>query len=351
MRLFLFILDGCPTTELKVANTPFFDELSEGGKITLECEAVFPTATYTGHSSIITGTYPDQHGMVGNQFWDRQNKCIRNFDYFDPNENIMAPTLFELLPFPTCSICEPVSKGASVIVKKKIFDEMPLEKQNQSIFNHLESSLAPDIRFYMVNFQGVDGFGERMGPKSSNYLEVLEECDKLISKVKDKVKSEFIFIISADHGMTTVHTNINLEKELGDGGFKVKCLASHRTCHVYSDDLGEVEKYLRTLPFVDKVLNSAEIKRAHLTHERTGDLVVCAKTGFEFGDEILNGSHGGATQAELKVPLIIFDSENRVIEDISIHSPRLIDICPTILEIFQIKPMVQFQGKSLYKKY
>ncbi len=351
MKLFLFILDGCSVSEFKDANTPFIDEASEAG-LSTECEAVFPTATYTGHSSIITGNYPEKHGMVGNQFWDRHHKCIRNFDDFNPNENIKSPTIFEILPFDTCSICEPVSKGASVVVKKKFFDKIPVEKQNYSIFHALKTSLSPNIQFYVINFQGVDGFGENLGPKSSEYLGVLEECDELISNLKDKIKSDFVFMITADHGMTPVKKNIDLKEDLNSEGFQARCLASHRTSHIYAEsNLEELEKYLRGLPYVDKVFNLPDIERIHLTHERTGDLVVSAKKGFEFGNKKLKGSHGGATRDEMLVPFIIYSSESKVIENISLESMKLVDICPTILDLYKIRPNFHFQGKSLYKMH
>ncbi len=351
MKLFLFILDGCSAAELKAANTPFIDEISNRGKYTLECEAVFPTATYTGHSTIITGNYPEKHGMVGNQFWDRKNQCIRNFDFFDPNENIGSPTIFELLPFRTCAICEPVTKGANLIVKKKIFDEIPIKNQNLSVNKHLLKNITAKFQFYLVNFMGVDSFGETEGPKSEEYLQCLEEIDGLLLDIKNKLHSDFIFIITADHGMTTVKENIDLEEELKNDGFQVKCLASHRCSHIYvNSNLQELEKHLYSLPFIDRVFNSTGLEGAHLNHERTGDLVVCAKKGFEFGGIKLKGSHGGFTDDEIFVPFIIYDSTDKIEDKISLESMNLVDICPTIMSIFNIKTNIQFQGKSLYRQ-
>ena len=350
MKVFLFILDGCSAAELKAAETPFIDEISNTGKYTLECQAIFPTATYTGHSTIMTGNYPERHGMIGNQFWDRQNKCMRNFDFYNPNENIESPTIFELLPFSTCAICEPVTKGASLIVKKSLFDEMAISKQNLGVSRHLTYSLTADIQFYMVNFMGVDSFGETKGPKSEEYLQCLEEVDGLLSDIKKNLQSDFIFMITADHGMTPVKTNIDLEDELKKDGFEVRCFASHRCSHIYSNsNLDEIENHLRKLPFIDKVFNSTGIEENHLSHGRTGDLVVCAKKGFEFGEKKLRGSHGGYSEDEMYVPLIIYDSTDKITKNISLNSASLVDIGPTVLDILNIKSEVPFQGKSLLK--
>ncbi|MHA1132556.1 MAG: alkaline phosphatase family protein [Candidatus Helarchaeota archaeon] len=351
MKLFLFILDGCAASQLIDANTPFLDRSAQDGRSSVECEAVFPSATYTGHSSIITGNYPEKHGMVGNQFWDRKSTCVRNFDFFDPNEHIESPTIFEILPFTTCAIAEPVTRGASIIGEKRIFDQMTLTSQNRAIFHYVMKSISPDIQFYMVNFQGVDGYGETMGPESREYLRCLEEVDEYLSKIAEHLHSDFIFIITADHGMVQVEENINLEEELKNDGFITKCLASHRCNHIYLDSyVGKLENHLQRLPYIDKIYNTEGLKKIHLQHRRTGDLAVSAKKGYEFGEEKLKGSHGGATEDELLVPFIFYDSSGKFTDRISLEPIRLVDICPTIIEIFGIKTPTQFQGESLCRR-
>ncbi len=347
MYVILFILDGCAIAQFKKADTPFLDKISDEGYLSLNCKAVFPTATYTGHSSIITGTYPENHGMVGNQFWDRKNQCLRDFDTFDPNENIQSPTIFNLLPFSTCAICEPVTKGASVVVEKQYFDNLPLEQQNRSVFNALREALNNETQFYMVNFEGVDGFGESVGPESSRYSKCLEEIDGFIAKIASRLKSNFTFIITADHGMTSVDTNIDLGEELREDGFQTKCLASHRCCHIYTDEnLDELELHLQKLQYIDQIFDYPKIVEHHLKHERSGDLIVSAKKGFEFGDKILSGSHGGYTKDELFVPLIIYESTGK--HEFSLDSASILNICPTILDMFDIQSNNKFQGNSFY---
>jgi predicted AlkP superfamily pyrophosphatase or phosphodiesterase len=349
-KVFLFILDGCAVAQFRAAKTPFLNRLSTEGKSTLECDAVFPTATFSGHASILTGTYPERHALVGNQFYDRKLNLVKNFDDYNPNEYILAPTIFELLPLPTCAVCEPVPKGASTIIKKQIFDVLPIDQQNQRIFNELEKLRPLNINLYVVNFQGVDGFGETKGPNSPEYAACLGEVDGFIETIAKQVQSEYMMLITADHGMTSVETNINLETELVKAGFEVKCLPSHRMSHLYTTPpTKELESFLKTLPYIDKVFHQKDLERIHLKHERSGDLVVSAKKGFEFGEKRLKGSHGGATRDETLVPFIIYDSEHQFTKEIALRKMNLVDICPTLLDILKIKPKVKFQGKSLYR--
>ena len=36
---------------------------------------VFPTKTFPNHYSIATGMYVENHGLIGNQFFDKKLKC------------------------------------------------------------------------------------------------------------------------------------------------------------------------------------------------------------------------------------------------------------------------------------
>ena len=47
------------------------------------------------------------------------------------------------------------------------------------------------------------------------------------------------------------------------------------------------------------------ISELRLLHPRSGDLVVTAMKGYEMGDTKIRGSHGGLTEEEMTVPLII----------------------------------------------
>jgi predicted AlkP superfamily pyrophosphatase or phosphodiesterase len=241
-----------------------------------------------------------------------------------------------------------VTRGATQVVEKKIFDQMPVEKQNQAIFDRLCQCIDAKTRFYMVNFQAVDGFGEMMGPSSREYLECLEQVDGYLAKLSKMLGSDFIFIITADHGMVDVRENVNVGEELRKEGFRVEALASHRSCHIYTQaPIEELEKFLQSALYIDRVFNADALREWHLIHRRTGDLMVSAADGFEFGEKRLRGSHGGASDKELFVPLIIYDSENEINHNLNLGSVGLVDICPTILDFFSETPKLSFQGRSL----
>lgn len=319
MKVYLSILDGCNINWIKNAKTPFLDKLSKNGVSTLSCRAVFPTATYTGHTSIITGVYPDQHGIVGNQFFDREAKRPRNFDFYDPNACLEAVTILEEASstgLETAAIAEPVTKGAKHIVTKNYIQSFPVPTQNSKVLKEsikLIRSEKPDL--IVANFPAVDSVGENYGPKSKETIKILEEMDHTLSMIFEEYQSqgqEICMIVSADHGMTEGEKQIQLNELFKKKNLDATALASHRTCHVYIHSPGQRNKiyeFLTSVKGILEVMETERISELRFLHPRSGDLVVTAESGYELGDTKIVGSHGGITEEEMMVPLIISQDE------------------------------------------
>ena len=48
--------------------TPNFDYIKENGTSASSLQSCFPTKTFPNHTSIITGMYPEHHGIISNNF-------------------------------------------------------------------------------------------------------------------------------------------------------------------------------------------------------------------------------------------------------------------------------------------
>ncbi|MEM3587621.1 MAG: ectonucleotide pyrophosphatase/phosphodiesterase, partial [Candidatus Jordarchaeaceae archaeon] len=274
MKVYLAVLDGCNINWIKNAKIPFLEQLSNMGVFTLSCRAVFPTTTYTGHTSIITGVYPSEHGIVGNQFYDRETRELRNFDFYDPNTCIEAVTIFEeaeLAGLKTAAIAEPVNKGATHVVSKRYVQSFPVSTQNDKV---LEESIKlireekPDL--IVANFMAIDTIGEKYGPRSREVIQTIEEVDKILKKIFEEYESqgqEVCMIISSDHGMTDVKKQIQIDKQLKKKKLDAIALASHRVCHVYINSLEQeqqIYKFLTETKGILEVMERARISEVKL---------------------------------------------------------------------------------------
>ncbi|MEM2047437.1 MAG: alkaline phosphatase family protein [Candidatus Jordarchaeales archaeon] len=302
----IVVLDGCSIRALKRAHTPVIDEIARLGVATFKCRSVAPTATYTGHASIVTGTAPSVHGIVGNFYYDREQRKVVWFDVDDVNAHLDAATLFEAVEAGGC-VGEPVTRGARFVVPKEEVQARDVWEQDAYAIT-MAVKIVEEERpvLLVVNLPGVDGVGERYGASSREASRILEEDDKLIGKLQDALREcydDYLLVVTADHGMTDVKENVNLEEEL-DGLDPVVC-TSHRFAHIYLKDVMEAKRRLEKDGRLSLVLTHSEAERLSLHNPRSGDLMVAARPGYELSKQSLRGSHGGLTRDEMLVPLVV----------------------------------------------
>ncbi|MHA1315523.1 MAG: alkaline phosphatase family protein [Candidatus Helarchaeota archaeon] len=351
MNLFFIILDGCSHKALQLASTPFLDNISS---FTVMANAVLPTATYTGHSSIMTGTPPNTHGIIGNVFLDRTENRIKDFDDHDVNEYLLCPTAFEHLgALPGAAICEPVTRGAKYIKAMNEINQQPGEMRDEIVFKDLLHALKkPALKLFVANFSGIDYMGENYGERSSRYLEEISIVDDYLKEIYKRSNENSLFLITADHGMTSARENLDLQSLFLNEGIKdVICLATHRASHVYARerDLERMTRILAKNEKIDVILSKEEISARNLNHERCGDIVVFAKKGYELSNHEMVGSHGGLDNLEREVPILVFDKN--INEKIRFDEMRsnysIMDLLPTALKILKHEVPSFLCGKSL----
>ncbi|KAH6575289.1 hypothetical protein BASA60_005093 [Batrachochytrium salamandrivorans] len=81
----LISLDGFRPDYLNRGLTPNLNAIAKNGIQAAYMQPSFPSVTFPNHYSIVTGLYPESHGLVGNVFHDP----VRNstFSYSDPAKN------------------------------------------------------------------------------------------------------------------------------------------------------------------------------------------------------------------------------------------------------------------------
>ncbi|MHA1786208.1 MAG: alkaline phosphatase family protein [Candidatus Helarchaeota archaeon] len=351
MKVFLIILDGCPSYQINSKNTPFLWDIKEKGRFFSDCKTIFPSVTYACHTTIVTGRYPEEHGMIGNLFFNRKQGKIMNFDDFkDLKDAVKTDTIFKLLePIETAAICEPIPINAKHVTTFFSVYKNELRLHDEIVFKEtIRHMKRQEIQFFCLNFTGVDGHAERFGPDSDEFIKEMKRVDEYISRIYELTENSIFFIV-ADHGMVNVKEYIDMEEVFKHFPVKVVIAPSHRMCHLYcpKDKVDEVEVFLTQLDYVDKIFDENEMKNLHLIHERTGDLTFSAKEGFEFGVKGLKGSHGGFLKKEMNVPLIIFSKNIELKFYKNIKRTSIIDLVPTILNLFNVRIDESLGGKNL----
>lgn len=234
----LISLDGMSPLYIsgRFANTPYLDYLARTGVKSEFMYNVFPTSTWPNHHSMMTGLYPETHGIIANDFWDPefnetfyhgphssnynpkfwnqseplwltvQNQGSLTGSYFWPGTYSYkeSPNYYE--PLQCCKNCtfnKWFKASPNETFCQPNFEE-PFRNRIDKIINWLKSTYPPI--FIAAHFEIPDNEGHKFGPHSMEYKEAIELADREIigylinslnmAQLLDKVN----LITVSDHG-------------------------------------------------------------------------------------------------------------------------------------------------------
>lgn len=75
-KVLLISIDGFRYDYRNRTTTPVLDEIVKRGVSSDYVKNVFPTSTFPNHQSLVTGRYPENHGIVDNSFFDPNTGLI-----------------------------------------------------------------------------------------------------------------------------------------------------------------------------------------------------------------------------------------------------------------------------------
>jgi len=283
-----------------------------------ECETVFPTLTRPNHASMVTGVYPDKHGVLGNEYWDNGIKKYRKID---------SPTIFEIL--------RKHGKKSIVIARRNICEffedyyKYKIVDDPEEVFKTIQKELQTKD-FIFVNIGILDSLGHKYGPNSRE----VKNAEKELKKLFEKYPFDAVTIVTADHSMSEINKAIEITKYLQD--YKTIAVPQGRVCFIYLKD----EDMDFHLEGVDQIIEKKDFQKYHIDHENSPDVILTAKEGYAFLPEPLlteyKGMHGSFKENKVFITANIEKGKIKC---------RTVDINPWILSIFGIQGNYDFDGK------
>ena len=274
MRLVLISIDALSALDTEeLLKLPNIKKLAENGVFSNDVRTVYPTLTYPIHTSIITGCYPDRHGIAHNEHFVWGSPKFRPW-YWEAAE-IKVPTLFtaaykagrevatllwpvtgksksikynlpEIIAFPWENQITKVLKYGSKwwLIKTELmygkYRNGIAQPQLDSFTSHVASKLIykdyspsaeefaksdvrpskrrrmqhmPDI--IAMHLVAIDSLRHEMGVKSEKEREGLIILDMCIGRVLEALSQRDAFLdtvvcVVSDHGQENVHKSICL---------------------------------------------------------------------------------------------------------------------------------------------
>ncbi|KAJ3333166.1 hypothetical protein HDU76_010920 [Blyttiomyces sp. JEL0837] len=214
--LLLISMDGLRSDYLSRGLTPHLDWIAKQGVRAKHLTPSFPSVTFPNHYTIVTGLYPESHGIVGNVFFDPV--LNDTFVYVDPKKNtngkwwggepIWVTAQKQGLRSATCMWpgSEAPIGGVYPTYGLKFNATMSLDEKSTQILSWLDLPSESRPHFLTLYVSDIDHAGHMYGPNSTQVNQALVSVDEMMGKLVGGLKSRGLLskinlMIVSDHGM------------------------------------------------------------------------------------------------------------------------------------------------------
>ena len=204
-------LDGISVDGYKTAKHPNMDALMADGVLSLTTRNVMPSVTLPNWTSHLTGSGPEQHGVLSNG-WEIDKVVL---PAIDTDSEGYYPSIFKILKENVPNVKTAFYYNWAELINafnKTYLDEVSFEENDEYQKNYsmaldfiMKNRLDPTLVFlYSVH---TDHAGHNHGWMSPEYIASIEEVDVHIGQFIQKLKDEGLyedthFMFFTDHGGT-----------------------------------------------------------------------------------------------------------------------------------------------------
>ncbi|PIG92776.1 nucleotide pyrophosphatase/phosphodiesterase family protein [Gloeocapsopsis sp. IPPAS B-1203] len=327
------VLNVVGLTPSLLKHTPFLSKWAASGH-TAFIKPVLPAVTCSVQASYLTGKYPQDHGIVANgwyfrdecevKFWRQSNKlvqaekiweaaralepnftCANLFWWYNMYSSVdISVTPRPMYPADGRKIPDIYTQPADLRVKlQERLGTFPLFefwgpkttiRSTQWIASSaiaVEEMYSPTLT--LIYLPHLDYCLQRLGTDPSTIARDLQEIDAVCQELIQFYESRAKVIIVSEYGITSVNRAVSLNRVLREHGYlaireelgrelldpgasTAFAVADHQIAHIYVSDrnkIAEVQQLIEQVPGVDFVLGEEGQAAYHLNHPRSGELV------------------------------------------------------------------------------
>ncbi|XP_063185658.1 ectonucleotide pyrophosphatase/phosphodiesterase family member 3 [Chroicocephalus ridibundus] len=215
--LILFSMDGFRAEYLQTWSSllPNIEKLKRCGTHSKYMRAVYPTKTFPNHYTIVTGLYPESHGIIDNNIYDvvlNKHFSLSGTEKFESSwwkgqpvwltamyQNLKAGTFF----WPGSDVA---INGTYPTLYAVFNSSVTYEERISGILKWLDYSKSERPDFYTLYIEEPDSSGHSFGPVSGGVIKALQVADQALGMLMDGLKQRNLhkcvnLIVLADHGM------------------------------------------------------------------------------------------------------------------------------------------------------
>lgn len=340
-RKVLFVtVDGFDPEYLRQSDVPNLKHMMQSG-VYVEGRSVIPSVTNVNNASIVTASFPKDHGITGNYYYDRA--AAKEY-YMESAEFLLRPTIFEqakvygmksALVTSKYKLLTLLSRGTDVAVSaenptRELVEKVgPQEDIYSAAANYWSFRAARYLlgtgRVNLLYLATTDYMMHTYPPEHPRSQEHMHTLDKLRAEILND-HSNLELYLTADHGMSPKTEAVDVSRLLASKGIeaevvpiiKDKHVVHHSNlggaCYVYLKDKKHLQKAMNLLQKasgVEEVYGNQDAAQEFNLHaDRIGDIFLLGQQHVAFGhvektrQQVNLRSHG--SRYEQKVPILCY---------------------------------------------
>lgn len=342
-KLYIISLDAFGDADLQFASTlPNFKKIMDSSAQVIGVRTVYPSLTYMAHTSIVTGMYPEKHGIINNTHLQPERTAP---DWYWYASEIKVPTIFDVAKkagYSIASLLWPVTGRSKMIDYNiaEIFPTRPWQKQvmvsayasslryllemnkkhkhlrkgiNQPELDDFVTEVAidtilnkkPDI--LALHLVDLDSMRHEYGVRSNQAKEALIRMDNRLGRILDAMEEadiakDTVLAVLGDHYQIDTHTVVRPNYLFLDKGWitknkknmitswKVIVKSADGAAYIYRKDPSITNKMiLDALKGID-----SRIEAIYTSDDTKWDgadsnciFLIEAKSGYYFADDVI----------------------------------------------------------------
>jgi len=366
--------DGFRSDYLDWYDTPNMDRFTSEGVRAKGLIPVFVSKTFPNHYSIATGLYAENHGLIGNHFYDP----LLDDDYsLSDRSKVEDPKFYEGEPIWVTAEKNNIQTASYFWVGseapinntyptrwKRYEHDFPFNSRIDSVVNWFSMPKKQRPKLCLLYFHEPDHTGHETGPKSDETAMMVHEIDSLFGTLITKLEQLPIaknlnILVVSDHGMTEISSERTIDLSNHIETSKMKQEGSGPYSLLYDMDkneIGNIVNKLNTVPNLSAYAKKDIPDRYHFKrHHRIKDILVIADEGWYIKNQAISsaskvgayipkgGTHGYDNQLKSMHALFIANGP-AFKKGITVPPFENVNIYPLICKILNINPNKNIDG-------
>jgi predicted AlkP superfamily pyrophosphatase or phosphodiesterase len=358
-QVILVSLDGFRRSYLDTDSVPALHALGRDGVTAKAMIPSFPTLTFPNHYTIVTGLYPEHHGIVGNSIYDPEFKALFTMSNAASKESRWwgGEPIWVTAEKQGQRAASMFWVGSEVEIDSvrptrwKTFDaKVPFDTRVDTVLSWVTLTGPQRLSLITLYFDEPDHTGHDAGPDSPRTADAAARADSAIGRLVQGLRARGMYdkvnlIIVSDHGMSQLSPDrtVYLDDVVDTASVRITSLSPDLMLTPRDGDAAALLAKLKRLQHVRAWLKADVPERLHYNEgRRITPVVAVADDGWTVaihgGRRGPGGGAHGYDNADVSMNAIFIAHGPAFKQSVTTAAFPNVDVYDLLAKILKLKP-------------